>query len=53
MRGARTGTNALLLGGFKWLPWGPPFAIRLSGWVEARRQYLSPVRLDYHRRATR
>ena len=35
MRGIRAGANTPLLGGFKWLPWGPPFAMRLSGWVEA------------------
>ena len=34
MRSARTGVDAPLLGGFKWLPWGPPFAMRLSGWVK-------------------
>ena len=31
MRGARTGTNALLLCGFQWLPLGPPFAMRKTG----------------------
>ena len=31
MCGACAGANAPLLGGFKWLPWGPPFAMRLSG----------------------
>ena len=30
MRGACAGTDAPLLGGFKWLPWGPPFA--MHGW---------------------
>ena len=35
MRGARAGADAPLLGGFKWLPWGQPFAMRLRGWVEA------------------
>ena len=24
-----------LLGGFKWLPWGPPFAMCLTKWWEA------------------
>ena len=52
MRGTRAGANAPLLGGFKWLPWGLSFAIRLSGWVEAQRQYPSPVLLDDRRRAT-
>ena len=28
MRGARAGADAPLLSGFKWLPWGPPFAMR-------------------------
>ena len=27
MRDARAGADPLLLGGVKWLPWGPPFAI--------------------------
>ena len=31
MCGTRTGANAPLLGGFKWLPWGPPFAMHLAG----------------------
>ena len=31
MRGARTGANAPLLGGFQWRPWGPPFAMRKTG----------------------
>ena len=35
MRGARAGTDAPLLGGFKWLPRGLPFAMHLGGWVEA------------------
>ena len=35
MCGARAGADTPLLGGFKWLPWGPPFAMHLSGWVEA------------------
>ena len=34
MRGTRAGVDTPLLGGFKWLPWGPPFAMRLSGWVK-------------------
>ena len=33
MRGTRTGANTPLLGGFQWLPWGPPFAMRkMGGW---------------------
>ena len=32
MRGAHAGTDAPLLGGFKWLPWGLPFAMCLSRW---------------------
>ena len=33
MHGARAGADALLLGGFKWLPWGPPFALhKVGGW---------------------
>ena len=35
MYGAHAGADAPLLGGFKWLPLGPPFAMRLSVWVEA------------------
>ena len=35
MHGVCAGANAPLLGGFKWLPWGLPFAMRLSGWLEA------------------
>ena len=31
MRGARAGADAPLLGGFQWLPWGPPFAMRKTG----------------------
>ena len=31
MCGTHAGADAPLLGGFKWLPWGLPFAIRLSG----------------------
>ena len=31
MRGARAGANAPLLGGFKWLPWGQPFAMHQAG----------------------
>ena len=31
MRGAHAGTDAPLLGGFKWLPWGPPFAMHKAG----------------------
>ena len=31
MRCSCAGANAPLLGGFKWLPWGPPFAMRLIG----------------------
>ena len=31
MCGTRTGTDTPLLGGFKWLPWGPPFALRKAG----------------------
>ena len=27
MHGTHAGTDASLLGGFKWLPWGLPFAI--------------------------
>ena len=34
MHGARTGADIPLLGGFKWLPWGRPFAMRLIGWVK-------------------
>ena len=30
MHGAHVGADAPLLGGFKWLPWGLPFAIHLS-----------------------
>ena len=29
--GTRAGANTPLLGGFKWLPWGPPFVIRKVG----------------------
>ena len=33
MHSARAGADAPLLGGFKWLPWGPPFAMRkVGGW---------------------
>ena len=33
MRGARAGADTPLLGGFQWLPWGPPFAMRkMGGW---------------------
>ena len=31
MHGAHTDADAMLLGGFKWLPWGPPFALHLVG----------------------
>ena len=31
MHGTRAGADAPLLGGFKWLPWGLPFAMHLSG----------------------
>ena len=31
MRGARAGADAPLLGGLKWLPWGPPFAMHKAG----------------------
>ena len=31
MHGARVGADAPLLGGFQWLPWGPPFAMRKAG----------------------
>ena len=31
MRGTHTGADAPLLGMFKWLPWGPPFAKRKIG----------------------
>ena len=31
MHGARAGADAPLLGGFKWLPWGPPFAMHSAG----------------------
>ena len=45
MRGARAGTDAPLLGTFKWLPWGPPFAMQEIRWVSARRLYPSPYGL--------
>ena len=33
MCGAHAGTDAPLLGGLQWLPWGPPFAMRkMGGW---------------------
>ena len=34
MRSTRAGTDAPLLGGFKWLPWGAAICNALSGWVE-------------------
>ena len=34
MRSARAGADAPLLGGFKWLPWGLPFAMHLSRRLE-------------------
>ena len=52
MHGARTGADAPLLGGFKWMPWGLPFAMLLNGWLEAQRRYPSPMGLDNHRQAT-
>ena len=33
MRGTHAGADIPLLGGFQWLPWGPPFAMRkMGGW---------------------
>ena len=31
MRGAHAGTDTPLLGGLKWMPWGPPFVIHKAG----------------------
>ena len=31
MRSTHAGTDAPLLGGSQWLPWGPPFAMRKVG----------------------
>ena len=45
MCGTRAGADAPLLGGFKWLPWGPPFAMHKC-------RYPSPMGLDDHRQAT-
>ena len=49
MCGARAGTNAPLLGGFKW---GLPFAIHLTKYGEMYHRYPNPV-FDNHRQATR
>ena len=40
MHGTRAGADALLLGTFKWLPWGQQYG--KNRWVSVQRRYPSP-----------
>ena len=52
MHGTHAGNNAPLLGGFKWLPWGPPFAMHEVGGWKRNVGIQVPMGLDDRRQAT-